>query len=136
MSAAIPFYKSPQTLGLITTFIAAAVALFPKAGVALGLTSPGAIETAVTNLAGVIALIAPLVGSILRVNSKEQPVTLTQTSADNHPATIQANAEITTNAQNAHTAALVIAAQRRKAATSVPLPLSPVPINPGKPWGT
>jgi hypothetical protein len=92
MAAAIPWYRSPQTIGLITTFIAAAVALFPKAGVLLGLTSPGAIQTAVENIAGIIALLAPVVGTIFRVKSKEQPITLTQAAADTHPATVAAEA--------------------------------------------
>lgn len=88
MPTAIPFYKSPQTIGLIATFIAAAVALFPKVGVMLGLTSPGAIQTAVENVASVIALLAPVVGTIIRTKSKEQPITLTQAGADSHPVTV------------------------------------------------
>lgn len=121
MNSAIPWYKSPQTIGLITTFIAAAVALFPKAGVALGLTSPTAISTAVSNVAGLIALVAPVVGTVFRVNSTEQPITLTQASADAHPATVAAEVVAKVNTQNAHTAALVVAAQQRKAA-AIPTP--------------
>jgi hypothetical protein len=116
MAAAIPFYKSPQTLGLITTFVAAAVALFPKAGAALGLTSPTAISTAVSNVAGVIALLAPVVGTIFRVNTAEQPITLTQAAADVHPATIAAQA----------------AAQHTPAASQ---PTVPIVVG-SKPWGT
>src|SRR5882757_2251189 len=90
MAVAIPWYRSPQTIGLITTAVAAAVALFPKLGVMLGLTSPGSISTAVENVAGIVALLAPVAGGIFRVKSKVQPLTLTQAAADIHPATVAA----------------------------------------------
>jgi hypothetical protein len=137
MPVAIPWFKSPQTIGLITTFVAAAVALFPKAGIALGLTSPGAISTAVSNVAGVIALLAPLVGTIFRVNSDVQPITLTQAAADNHPATVAAQVVAKVNAQNARTAELVVAMQHRKNSADRPAPTvpSPVAVDPTKPWG-
>lgn len=143
MAAAIPWYKSPQTIGLITTFVAAAVALFPKAGAALGLTSPGAISTAVSNVAGVIALIAPVIGTIVRAKSTEQPITLTEAGAETHPATVTAEAVAKVNAQNAHTAALVIANQQRRSAAAAgatdapPIQVAiqgPV-VDPTKPWG-
>ena len=119
MSAAIPWYKSPQTLGLITTFIAALVALFPKIGAALGLTSPSAISNAVSTIAGAVALIAPVVGTIVRTQSKEQPITLTQAAADAHPATIAAHVEQTMSANMLGT---------------TPHPPIATPI-PGQPWG-
>jgi hypothetical protein len=122
LPTAIPWYKSPQTIGLITTFVAAAIALFPKAGVLLGLTSPNEIQTAVSNAAGVVAVIAPFIGTIVRAKSTVQPITLTQAQADNHPVTL--------------------------AAQAAPLPLPPEtqhppgtiysePVHPvtGKPWG-
>ena len=131
---AIPWYKSPQTLGLITTFVAAAVALFPKAGAALGLNSPTAISTAVSNVAGVIALLAPVVGTIFRVKSDVQPITLTQAAADSHPVTVAAQVTDKVNTQNAHTAALVIAAQQRKSAMA-PAAAPAVAVDPSRPWG-
>jgi len=126
MAAAIPWYKSPQTIGLITTFIAAAVALFPKAGQLLGLTSPTAIATAVSNVAGLIALIAPVVGTIFRVKeSSGQPITLTQAGADAHPATIAA--------ETAAAAPRVVLPDPPSAPGPAATP-APSPI-PGKPWG-
>jgi hypothetical protein len=120
---AIPWFRSPQTIGLITTFIAAAVALFPKAGVLLGLTTPGAIQTAVENIAGVIALLAPVVGTVFRVKSTLQPITLTQAAADVHPVTIAAHVPppVSTVMGNYSTPVTI-------------RPTAPVPI-PGKPWG-
>lgn len=88
IAGAIPWYKSPQTIGLVTTAVSAAIALFPKVGQLLGLTSGTAIDAAVTTIFGFIALIAPIVGTVVRVKSKAQPITLTQAAADTHPATV------------------------------------------------
>lgn len=134
MIVAIPWYKSPQTISLLTTAVAAAVALFPKVGAALGLTSPGAISIAVQNIAGVIALVAPVIGTYFRAKSPEQPITLTQAAADTRPATLKAEQTEKINAQNAHTAYLVVAAQKRKEAAAAPAPPA-VAVNPTKPWG-
>jgi hypothetical protein len=126
MAAAIPFYKSPQTLGLITTFIAAAVALFPKAGAALGLTSSTAISTAVSNVAGLIAMIAPVVGTVVRAKQTSgQPITLTQTAADNHPATLAAEA-----------AAIAPMSAPFNPNITAPVPIKPLTPVAGHPWGT
>jgi hypothetical protein len=86
-AGAIPWYKSPQQIGLVTTAVSAAVALFPKVGVWLGLSSPSEVANAVTNVFSFIAVVAPIVGSIVRANSKEQPLTLTASEATVHPAT-------------------------------------------------
>jgi microcystin-dependent protein len=148
---AIPWYKSPQTIGLVTTAVAALVALFPKVGQALGLTSPGAISTAVSNVAGFIALIAPIVGTVVRAKSKVQPVTLTQARADDNPATVVAAQQKATNDQNARVVAkLQVVQQQRKAAVGAgaepvselppqvvvePPPAKPPMFQPGQPWG-
>ena len=144
--AAIPWYKSPQTIGLITTAVSAAVALFPKVGQLLGLTSPTSISDAVSSAATVIALIAPVVGAIFRVKSKDQPITLTQAAADNHEVTVLAERTAELNAQNAHTAALLAAVTAKRkaeaaaaAATTQPIPIdedpAPLKVDPSKPWG-
>jgi hypothetical protein len=80
-AGAIPWYKSPVQIGLVTTALSAAIALFPKLGTALGLTSPTAISDAVTSIFGVIAVVAPIIGSVMRARSKVQPLTLTQAGA-------------------------------------------------------
>jgi hypothetical protein len=130
MAAAIPFYKSPQTIGLITTFVAAAVALFPKLGTMLGLTSPTAIATAVENAAGVIALVAPVVGVIVRSMQKTgQPITLTQAGADAHPSTIAAEVA-------AAPPRVVLPDPAFNPNVTQPLPVKPPAVIPGKPWGT
>lgn len=68
--------------------MSAVIALFPKVGQVLGLTSPGAISNAVTVTFGFITVIAPVFGSIMRARSKIQPLTLTQAGADVHPNTL------------------------------------------------
>jgi hypothetical protein len=128
MAAAIPFYKSPQTIGLIVTFVSAAVALFPKVGTMLGLTSPTAIQTAVENIAGVIAMVAPIVGTIVRAKQTSgQPITLTQKGADEHPATIAAEVA-------AAPPRVVLPAFNPN--VTQPVPVKPPAVIPGKPWGT
>lgn len=87
---ALPWYRSPQQIGLVTTAVSAALALFPQASHWLGLTNPGDIANAVTAVFGVITLIAPIVGGVWRAKSPLQPLTLTQAGADVHPATIVA----------------------------------------------
>jgi hypothetical protein len=86
-AGAIPWYKSPQTIGLVTTFVSAAIALFPKVGQLLGMSSPGDVSNAVSTVFGFIAVAAPFIGTIVRAKSKEQPLTMTQAAADSHPAT-------------------------------------------------
>lgn len=123
---AIPWYKSPQTIGLITTFIAAGIALFPKVGAKFGLTSPDAISAAVQNIFAGISVVAPMIGVIVRSMQKTgQPITLTQAGADAHPATLAAQAA-------AVSAALPAPVETVAATTAVAAPLTPIP---GKPWG-
>ena len=88
----IPWYRSPVQIAQVATAISALVAVFPRVGIWLGLTSPTAITDAVTAIFGVIALVAPIVGTILRAKSNVQPLTLTQASADAKvtPATAEA----------------------------------------------
>ena len=78
----IPWYKSPVQVAQVATAISALIAVFPRVGNWLGLTSPTAVNDAVTAVFGVIALVAPVVGTVLRAKSPIQPLTLTQTSAD------------------------------------------------------
>src|ERR1700689_3379675 len=84
---AIPWYKSPQQIGLVTTAVSAAIALFPRLGQMLGLTSATAVSDAVTSIFGVIALVAPIIGSFVRANSKIQPLTITQAQATDNVST-------------------------------------------------
>jgi hypothetical protein len=85
---AIPWYKSPQQIGLVTTAVSAFIALFPKVGQLLGWSSPSDISNGVTAVFGVIALVAPIVGTFIRAKSTVQPLTLTQAGADIHPNTL------------------------------------------------
>ena len=89
---AIPWYKSPQQIGLVTTAVSALIAVFPKLGQLLGWSSPGDVANGITAIFGVIAVIAPVIGTFIRARSTVQPLTLTQASADVHPNTL-ANAE-------------------------------------------
>lgn len=89
---ALVWYKSPQQIGLVTTAISALIAVFPKLGQLLGWSSPGDVANGVTAIFGVIAVIAPVVGTFIRARSTVQPLTLTQAGADMHPNTL-ANAE-------------------------------------------
>lgn len=89
---AIPWYKSPVQISLVVTIISALIAAFPKIGQAIGLNTPGEVETAVQNVFAVVALVAPIIGSITRAKSTIQPLTLTAASAETHPATIAAEA--------------------------------------------
>src|SRR5580698_6102714 len=90
---ALPWYKSPVQVAQVATFLSAAIALFPKLGTMLGITTPADVTNFVQTAFGAIALIAPIVGTVLRAKSTIQPLTLTQTSADNHPSTAMAKAE-------------------------------------------
>lgn len=89
---AVPFYKSPVQIAQVTTFVSALIAMFPKWGAVVGLTTPDQVNTAVETTFGFIALVAPFVGMILRAKSKIQPLTITPTGAANHPATAVAAA--------------------------------------------
>jgi hypothetical protein len=89
---AIPWYKSPQQIGLVTTALSAAIALFPKLGPLIGVSTPAEATVWVQTIFGFIALVAPLVGSVVRARSTLQPLTLTQGNADVHPATLAVKA--------------------------------------------
>jgi hypothetical protein len=77
----------------VATFLSAAIALFPKLGTYLGITTPADVTNFVQTAFGAIAMVAPIVGGVLRANSTIQPLTLSQTAADNHPATAMAKSE-------------------------------------------
>jgi hypothetical protein len=119
---ALPWYKSPVQVSQVATGLSAAIALFPKLGTLLGVTTPADVTTFVQTLFGAIALIAPIVGTVLRARSKIQPLTLTQGNADSHPATAMAKAEGTE------------AATEQTPTVPIPPPPPPAPIS-GKPWG-
>jgi hypothetical protein len=121
---ALPWYKSPVQVAQVATFLSAAIALFPKLGTLLGLTTPEQVANFVQTAFGAITLIAPIVGTILRAKSKIQPLTLSQTAADNHPATAMAKSE-GTEAATVQTPTQVSPAP----------PASSAPPPPGKPWG-
>jgi hypothetical protein len=103
---ALPWYRSPQQIGLVTTAASAFIALFPKVGQLLGWTSPGDVANGVTAFFGAIAIIAPIIGTFIRARSPVQPLTLTASSAEVHPATLAANATAVTNQRNANIAAV------------------------------
>jgi hypothetical protein len=121
---ALPWYKSPVQVAQVATFLSAAIALFPKLGTMLGVTTPTDVTNFVQTVFGAIALIAPIVGTVLRARSKIQPLTLSQSSADNHPSTAMAKAEGTE-------AATVQVPDH----PTVPIQQPPVSPIPGKPWG-
>jgi uncharacterized membrane protein len=130
MAAAAPWYTSPVQKAQVVSLVSALIALSPKIGHFLGIKTPADVQLWVESLFGFFTIVAPIVGTIMRARSPLQPLTLTQKAADEHPATEADAAQAKVNEQNAHTAALVIAAQRRKA--SQPTPPS---IDPTKPWG-
>jgi hypothetical protein len=78
----IPWYKSPVYISGATTIVSSLVVLVPKAGAALGLTSPELINTAVNAVFEVITLVAGAVTAIARGRSSVQPITVSQASAD------------------------------------------------------
>jgi hypothetical protein len=86
---AVPWYTSPVYIGALVTVISTLATLAPKAANALGLTTPGAIQTSVQNVFGVIALLSGIFTALKRQSSTVQPLTLTQAQADIHPATKQ-----------------------------------------------
>lgn len=89
---AIPWYRSPQQIGLVTTAVSALIALFPKIGKMLGWNTPDDVSAGVTSVFGVIAVIAPIIGTFIRAKSTVQPLTLTKAAAEAHPNTV-ANAQ-------------------------------------------
>lgn len=87
---AIPWYRSPVQVSQVTTVVSALLAISPKAAGLLGLTTPDQIAAAVQAVFGAVAILAPLVGSVLRARSSIQPLTFTKAGADSHPATMAA----------------------------------------------
>jgi hypothetical protein len=87
---AAPWYTSKVQIAQITALVSAFVAISPKVGNALGLKTAADVQTAVEAIFGAIAVVAPLVGTIFRAKSPLQPLTLTQSAAAAHPATVAA----------------------------------------------
>jgi hypothetical protein len=87
-----PWYTSAVQKSQVTAAISALLALSPKLGSLLGLNTPVEVQAAVEAVFGVIALIAPVIGSILRAHSTVQPLTLTQKGADTHPTNLAVGA--------------------------------------------
>lgn len=113
-AGAIPFYKSPQEIALATTAVSALIAVFPKLGQFFHLSTPSDAANAVTAVFGFIAVVVPIIGGIVRWNSKGQPLTVTQAAADAHPAT---QAVVTVQAKMAEAGiptAAVLAAQLKQ----------------------
>ena len=125
---ALPWYKSPVQIAQVATFLSAAIALFPKLGTILGVTTPTDVTNFVQTAFGAIALIAPIIGTVLRARSTIQPLTLSQTAADNHPSTAMAKAEGT------EAATVQSSTPASQPAPTIPIQ-PPVPPIPGKPWG-
>lgn len=92
---AIPWYRSPVQVTQVTTAVSAAIAIFPKLGKMLGLQTPGDVEPVVEAIFGAIAVLAPILGSIVRSRSRLQPLTLTKAGAEEHPATALAAQAVT-----------------------------------------
>jgi hypothetical protein len=124
---ALPWYKSPVQIAQVATFLSAAIALYPKLGTLLGITTPADVTNFVQTGFGAIALIAPIIGTILRARSKIQPLTLSQSGADNHPSTAMAKAE-GTQTTDVQSMPLPIIPETRP----IQPPAAPIP---GKPWG-
>jgi len=120
----ITWYKSPVQVAQVTTAISALIAVFPRVGIWLGLTSPTAINDAVTAIFGVIGLVAPIVGTALRAKSPIQPLTLTQTSAD---AKITPETAAATGTFNAYQAASKTTSSPPNSPPPTPPPVGPTP---------
>lgn len=83
---AIPWYRSPVYVGAVVTIISTLLSLVPKLAAALGLTSPDAISHAVDSAFQLVALAAGVFTAYKRQSSPDQPLTLTKTGAETHPA--------------------------------------------------
>ncbi len=83
---AIPWYRSPVFVSAAVSVVSSLIGLTPRLAVALGLTSPGAIQSAVDSVFQVIGLGAALYAAVKRQSSEIQPLTLSQKAADAHPA--------------------------------------------------
>ena len=78
----IPWYKSPVYVSGAATVVSTLAVLFPKAGAALGLTSPDLVNTTVNAVFEVIALVAGAVTTVSRARSPVQPIAVSQAAAD------------------------------------------------------
>ena len=83
---AIPWYRSPVYIGAVVTILSTLASLTPKTFLALGLTSPDTISHTVDTVFQLIALVAGGFTAYKRSSSSIQPLTLTQSGADVHPA--------------------------------------------------
>lgn len=86
---AVPWYESPVQISQIVACISGVFTVFPQLAALLGMTDTTKITAAVT-------VAAAIAGLIFRARSKIQPLTLTQSRADNHPATAVADAKFST----------------------------------------
>jgi hypothetical protein len=86
-AGAIPWYKSPVVILQVSSALSAGVALMPHIAAKIGWTDPAKVNSDITAIFGVIALVAEAAAAIKRVTSKVQPITLTATAAANHPST-------------------------------------------------
>lgn len=88
MNDALPWYKSPVMISQVVAAVSAFAEVAPKIATTMGLTSADAINQTVTGAFGVIALGAAIYGGIKRAQSRLEPLTLTQSGADQHPQTL------------------------------------------------
>lgn len=79
--AALPFWKSPLFILIVTAFLTRLVAAFPGVVSWVGL-SDSSLQVFVTGISLAVGGAADLVAMRLRVKSKLQPLTVTQASAD------------------------------------------------------
>lgn len=99
--AAIPWYQSPVQKAQITSAVSALIALSPKIGKFIGVSTPADAAVWVETIFGFITLMAPIIGSVVRAKSAIQPLTLTKAAAAVHPQTVAATAASATGVSNA-----------------------------------
>lgn len=78
-----PWYTSRVVIAAVISILSQGAVLFPKLFIALGLTDPSKIGSAVEAGFQSIALISAAYAAIARVRSPVAPLTLTQKAADN-----------------------------------------------------
>lgn len=120
---AIPWYKSQVQISQVAALVSAAIALSPKLGTLIGVKTPADVEAWVTTVFGIFALAAPIIGTVFRAKSAIQPLTITQSAADAHPATVQAQSTV-----------LLAPAPTAPMTQQINSPPAAAPV-PGKPWG-
>lgn len=124
---AAPWYTSKVQLTQLSTAVFALIAVFPKIGQWLHLTSESDVSNAVSAIAGVAALLSPILGTIFRARSPLQPLTLTKAGADAHPQT-QA-------AAFSHTVAQTQGGPGPASSGASPAPAPVLTVDKTKPWG-